>query len=569
VRVVSPVEKKRLGELLVELELISEEQCQEALLIQRKTSKRLGQIVVDEKMVSEDDLVAVLSKQLGFTHVWLRKGLIDPKIVHIVPKGKAKLYMVIPMFKVNDDLTIATADPQAVFVFDELAKITKCNIKPVLTRGSDILEAIDKYYDKDVEITDFLDELNGDEIQLVETSIEDDSTEISEMAAGSPIINLVNLIILKAIKDKASDIHLEPDIRKFRVRYRIDGILYEVMTPKPEIYPAVISRLKIMAKLDIAERRMPQDGRIQVYLEGRSVDLRFSSLPGILGEIVVLRVLDKKGAVLELNGLGFNKNTLMNFRNILQKPFGLILVTGPTGSGKSTTLYSAVNFLNSVEKNIVTIEDPVEYQLPIINQNQVNDGIGLSFAKILKHVLRQDPDIVMVGEIRERDTAEIAVRASLTGHMVLSTLHTNDAASAITRLLDMGIAPYLIASSLVGIVAQRLVRSVCQECKTSYVPSSTLLEQLGWSDDKGIRLVKGKGCPNCYDSGYKGRIGIYEYLEVDSDLKSIIIENPSVEKIREVLNSRQDYSSLQSEGYQKAREGLTTVSEISRAVYVD
>jgi type IV pilus assembly protein PilB len=356
---------------------------------------------------------------------------------------------------------------------------------------------------------------------------------------------------------------------KFRVRYRIDGILYEVMTPKPEIYPAVISRMKIMAKLDIAERRMPQDGRIQVFLEGRSVDLRFSSLPGILGEKVVLRVLDKKGSVLDLNGLGFNENTLMNFRNILQKPFGLILATGPTGSGKSTTLYSAINFLNSIEKNIVTIEDPVEYQLPIINQNQVNDGIGLSFAKILKHVLRQDPDIVMVGEIRERDTAEIAVRASLTGHMVLSTLHTNDAASAITRLLDMGIAPYLIASSLVGIVAQRLVRSVCQECKTSYIPSATLLEQLGWNDDKGIRLVKGKGCPSCYDSGYKGRIGIYEFLEVDSDLKTMILENPSVEKIREVLNSRKDYSSLQTEGYKKAREGLTTVSEISRAVYIE
>ncbi len=398
--------------------------------------------------------------------------------------------------------------------------------------------------------------------------MDQDFQEISDMAEGSPIINLVNLIILKAIKDHASDIHIEPDIGKFRVRYRIDGILYEVMTPKPEIFPAVISRLKIMSKLDIAERRMPQDGRIQVYLEGRSVDLRFSSLPGIVGEKVVLRVLDKKGAVLDLNKLGFNEDTLVGFRNVLQKPFGLILVTGPTGSGKSTTLYSAINFLNSMEKNIVTIEDPVEYQLPIINQNQVNEGIGLSFAKILKHVLRQDPDIVMVGEIREKETAEIAIRASLTGHLVLSTLHTNDSASAVARLLDMGIPPYLIASSLVGVIAQRLVRSVCPECKTSYYPSSALLEQLGWSDDKGVRLVKGKGCPECYDSGYKGRIGIFEFMEIDSDLKSLILENPSVEEIRE-FNSKTNYSSLKTEGHKKAKEGLTTVSEISRAVYIE
>jgi type IV pilus assembly protein PilB len=323
-----------------------------------------------------------------------------------------------------------------------------------------------------------------------------------------------------------------------------------------------------MAKLDIAERRMPQDGRIQVYLEGRSVDLRFSSLPGILGEKVVLRVLDKKGAVLDLNKLGFNEDTLIGFRNMLQKPFGLILATGPTGSGKSTTLYSAINFLNTLEKNIVTIEDPVEYQLEIINQNQVNEYIGLSFAKILKHTLRQDPDIVMVGEIREKETAEIAIRASLTGHMVLSTLHTNDSASAITRLLDMGIAPYLLASSLVGIIAQRLVRSVCLECKTSYYPSSTLLEQLGWTDDKGIRLVKGKGCPKCYDSGYKGRLGIFEFMEVDSNLKSLILDNPSVEELR-AFNGKSNYSSLKMEGFKKAKEGLTTVTEISRAVYLE
>ena len=566
-RVAHPIEKKKLGELLVELDLLSEEQLQAALMIHRKTAKRLGQIFVEENMISEDVLIEVLSKQLGYTHVWLRKGLIDPKIVKVIQKDKAKLYCVIPMFKVNNDLFIATADPQAVFVFDELSKLTKCNIHPILSRSSDILQAIDIYYDEEIMFDDFLEELNENELQLVAYSYDQAFQELDDMAEGSPIINLVNLIILKAIKDRASDIHIEPDRGIFRVRYRIDGILYEVMTPKPEVYPAVISRLKIMAKLDITERRMPQDGRIQVYLEGRTVDLRFSSLPGILSEKVVLRVLDKKNAVLDLNMLGFSGETLVGFRNLLQKPFGLILVTGPTGSGKSTTLYSAINYLNSIEKNIVTIEDPVEYQMEIINQNEVNDALGLSFAKILKHVLRQDPDIVMVGEIREKETAEIAIRASLTGHLVLSTLHTNDSASAISRLLDMGIPPYLISSSLAGVIAQRLIRTVCSECKTSYYPSPTLLEQLGWKDDKGIRLVKGKGCPTCYDSGYKGRVGIFEFMEVDTDLKALILENPSVEEIRTFNESK--YSTLKMEGHKKVKEGLTSVTEISRAVYTE
>jgi len=567
-RIAALNKKKKLGELLVELELLTEMQCHEALLIQKKTAKRLGQIVVEEKMVSEDDLMNVLSKQLGYPHAWLRKGLVDHKIVNIIPREKANLYQVIPMFKVNNKLTIATADPQAINVFDELAKITKCTIQPVLCRSEEILKAINEYYNEDLQLTEFMDELDDNSIQLVENDIDLDAQEINEMAEGSPIINLVNLIILKAIKDKASDIHLEPDIGKFRVRYRIDGILYEAMRPKLEIYPAVISRLKIMAKLDIAERRMPQEGRIQVYIEGRSVDLRFSSLPGILGEKVVLRVLDRMGVVLDLNNLGFDKEILVKFRNLLQTPFGLILSTGPTGSGKTTTMYSAINFLNSIEKNIVTIEDPVEYQLEIINQNQVNEALGLDFAKVLKHILRQDPDVVMVGEIRDKETAEIAIRASLTGHMVLSTLHTNDSASAITRLLEMGIEPYLLSASLLGVVGQRLVRSVCSECKTSYFPSSTLLEQLGWEDDKGIRLVKGKGCSHCYDSGYKGRIGIYEFMPIDSDFKSLILKNPSLEALRE-YNKTANLSSLMMEGFKKAKEGLTTVEEVSRAVYIE
>ncbi len=567
-KVAVPGLRKKLGEILVAEGAITAEQCREALAVQKKTGKMLGQLFVEMNMITEEDLVNILSRQLGYPHVWLRKGLIDPKVVRIIPKEKAKLYKVIPMFKVFDELTLATADPQAIFAFDELARMTNCTLHPVLCRATDILKAIDDYYDEEVQITDFLDELDENEIQLVENNLDRNTQEIGELAEGSPIINLVNLIVLKAIKYRASDIHIEPDRSKFRVRYRIDGVMYEVMTPKLDLHPAVVSRLKIMARLDIAERRLPQDGRIQVYIEGRSVDLRFSSLPGIFGEKVVLRVLDKKGAILDLNKLGFGEETLHKFKGLLKRPFGLILVTGPTGSGKTTTLYSAINYLNTIEKNIVTIEDPVEYQLEIINQNQVEEGIGLTLARVLKHTLRQDPDIIMVGEIRDRETAEIAIQASLTGHLVLSTIHTNDSAGTISRLIDMGIAPYLLSSSLAGVIAQRLVRSVCPDCKTTYYPTADLLKQMGWENERSLRLIKGKGCSTCYDSGYKGRLGIYELMEVDSGLKSLILRNPSVKDIREFQREK-GIPTLLQEGLQKARERRTTIEEVMRAVYVE
>ncbi len=566
--VTAPAARKRLGEICVAQGVLTEEQCRHALEIQKRTGKRLGEILIAEQMMSEEDLFRILGGQMGFPHVWLRKGLIDPLVVKIIPKEKARLYRVIPMFKVGDELTLAAADPQAVPVFDELARLTGCRVHPILCRAADILKAIEEYYEEEVRITDFLSGLDENELQLVENRIEQDYQEIQELAEGSPIINLVNLIILKAIKDGASDIHIEPDRTKFRVRYRIDGILYEVMTPKADLHPAVVSRLKIMAKLDIAEKRLPQDGRIQVYLEGRSVDLRFSSLPGIFGEKVVLRVLDKKGAILDVNQIGFSAEALGRFKNLLRKPYGLILVTGPTGSGKTTTLYSAINFLNSLEKNLVTIEDPVEYQLDVINQNQVEESIGLSFARILRHVLRQDPDVVMVGEIRDRETAEIAIQASLTGHLVLSTVHTNDGASTINRLIDMGIERYLLAASLSAVIAQRLVRAVCAQCKTNYIPPPSLLEELGWDQGRTPRLVKGKGCTACYDSGYKGRLGIFELLEVKTDLKELILRNPSVHEIRD-YQKRKNIASLRTEGLEKAKERLTTVEEVLRSVYVE
>lgn len=556
---------KRLGELLVEKGLITEEQCQNALDEQKKRGKRLGQTIIDMGLVKEDELLQVLSKQMNIPHIWLRKGLIDPKIINIIPSEKARLYKIMPLLRIKANLIIATSDPHAIFILDKIEEMTGLSVQPVLTRSADIEKAIEEYYGGSVELPDYVGNFDEESIHLVESQHKYDFQKIDEMAEGSPIINLVNMIILKAIKDKASDIHIEPDKKKLRIRYRVDGILYEVMTNKLDFHPAIVSRLKVMANMDIAERRMPQDGRIQVMVEGRTVDLRFSSMPGILGEKIVLRVLDKSNAILDLNLLGYSDNTLSTLKRLLNRPFGLILVTGPTGSGKTTTLYAALNYLNSLEKNIVTIEDPVEYQMEIINQNQVKDLIGLTFSVILRHTLRQDPDIIMVGEIRDKETAEIAIQASLTGHLVLSTLHTNDSPSAITRLLDMGIEPYLISSSLTGVIAQRLIRGICPDCKTLYYPSSTILQKYGWGEEKNLQLAKGKGCPDCYDSGYKGRMGLYELLEVSEGLRSLIQANPSLEEIRRSLKDMGEIN-MEMEGIKKVREQVTTFEEVSRAV---
>jgi len=556
---------KRLGELLVEKGVLTEDQCKQALDFQKKTGKRLGQIVIELGLVKEDELLQVLSKQMDLPHIWLRKGLIDPGIINVVPGEKARLYKIMPMFKVKNNLILATSDPQAIFVFDEIEEMTGLSVQPVLSRSGDIDKAIEEYYGGAVEIPDYVGDFDEGAIRLVESQAQFDFARIEEMADGSPIINFVNMIILRAIKDKASDIHIEPDKKKLRVRYRVDGIMYEVMTQKIDLHPAVVSRLKVMANLDIAERRMPQDGRIQVMVEGRAVDLRLSSMPGILGEKIVLRILDKKSTILDLNQLGFSEDTLIRFKHLLMHPYGLILVTGPTGSGKTTTLYAAMNLLNTIEKNIITIEDPVEYQMEIINQNQVKESIGLTFSVILRHALRQDPDIVMVGEIRDKETAEIAIQASLTGHLVLSTLHTNDSASAVTRLLDMGLEPYLVTSSLTGVIAQRLIRNICPKCKTLFYPSTSIMEKYGWTEERRLQIAKGKGCPECYDSGYKGRMGLYELLEVTEDLQSLILSNPSLDEIRKHLRNK-GHITMESEGIKKVREQVTTFEEVSRVV---
>lgn len=560
--------RKKLGEILVSQGRITPEQLSEILRLQKKTSNPLGQILVEKGFLNEEELTQILGEQLGIPHVWLRKGLVDPQIAQVVPKEKALHYQIIPMFRVNNVLTLATADPYNIYVFDELHKLTGLEIQPVLCRANDIADATHECYQKEVSIDEVMTSIDESEIEIVRGAQEKEISEIAEMAEGSPVINLTNMILLKAVRDGASDIHLEPQAQQFRVRIRIDGLLYELMSPKIEMHPAVVSRLKVMSNLDIAERRIPQDGRFQVNVDGRVIDLRFSSMPGIHGEKVVLRILDKSKTILDINKLGFGSGLLGRMKDLLRRPYGLILVCGPTGSGKTTTLYSAIAMLNSLEKNIITIEDPVEYQLPGINQNQVKEAIGLSFAKFLKHALRQDPDIVLVGEIRDRETAEIAVQASLTGHLVLSTLHTNDSPSVITRLLEMGIEPYLISSSLLASLAQRLVRTICPECKTSYYAPKGVLKELGLDENKQARFSKGKGCAACYDSGFKGRAGLYELLEMDDGLKTLVLDNPTIDALQGYLR-KNGHQTLRSYGYGKVLEGLTTIEEVQRVTTLE
>ncbi len=556
--------KIRLGDLLVEKGLLTASRVEEAIVLQKRHGQRLGQIFVDKGWITEKALLGVLSEQMDIPYINLRPGLYDVDVTKLLDVEVVRRLKMLPLFRLRGALFLATSDPQAVPGFSEVEERTGLRVHPVLARKEDIIKSINEAHSENSYGAEIIEGLE-DDFELVESKLPDDYAGIDDLAAGSPVINMVNSIIQRAVHDKASDIHIEPSQKKSRVRFRIDGLLYEVMTPRLELHPAIISRLKVMANLDIAERRLPQDGRIQVHTQGRPIDLRFSSLPGLYGEKVVLRVLDKNQAILNVVHLGMAEQNLSAFKNLLDRSFGLILVTGPTGSGKTTTLYSAINYLNSIEKNIVTIEDPVEYQLDIVNQNPVKENIGLTFAKMLKHVLRQDPDVVMVGEIRERETAEIAVQAALTGHLVLSTLHTNDSVGAVTRMIDMGVEPYLLSSALIGVVAQRLVRGICTACKTDFLASPELIARYGWQEHGKIRLSKGRGCPECYDSGYKGRLGVHEVVETNNQLQRLIISNPSRDELTDFMH-QQKIKSLFDDGMERVLERKTTIEEISRVV---
>jgi len=560
----------KLGQTLVELGEITEEDLARALETQRKEGKKLGETLVDLGILSQTTLVKTLASKLGVPGTYLRHGLIDPTVAKLIDRDEAERLKVLPMFKVRGRLIVAMAEPQNLPVIDRLAALTDCEIQPVLAPETNILEFSRKYQTEEVSVDEFLVSLTESDVEVVEKENVDDAsvTDLDRMIDGSPVINLVNLAVLTAIRDGASDIHIEPDRKKTRIRYRVDGVLRELMSPPAGMHASITSRIKVIGKMDIAEKRLPQEGRVHIMAEGREIDLRVSSMPTILGEKIVIRILDKSSLNTELERLGFRPEPLAVFRQMLLRPHGIVLVTGPTGSGKTTTLYSALDLLRTIERNIVTVEDPVEYQLDLINQVQTNDGIGLSFSRVLRSILRQDPDVIMVGEIRDADTAHVAIQAALTGHMVLSTLHTNDCPSTLTRLFDMGVESYLVASALNGVIAQRLARTICPSCKTNYYPPPAVLAQAGMDPERPRAFKRGEGCRQCHDSGFRGRIGIYEVMEVDDEMRVLVQSEASEQRIRKHLAAR-EHQDLRAEGLRIVETGKSTLEEVLRVTHIE
>ena len=561
----------KLGQLMIQEGHLSQEQLDKALVLQKRQKKKLGELLIDEGMVDASAVLASLSRSLGLPAARLRPGLIDPQIVDAVDKEVAEKHIIIPMFKVENDLTLAMAEPQSLLVVDDLERATGLHIQPVIALEANIKQFIKQYYAQNVKIDTFVASLDEADVDVVETEAIDDGVvlDLSDIGDGSPVVNVINISIVQAVKEGASDVHIEPDKRHVRIRYRIDGMLIDLMTPPKEWHAAIVSRVKVMARMDIAEKRIPQEGRIHIMVEGREIDLRISSMPTILGEKIVIRVLDKSNLQLSLDRLGYTPDMVLTIRRMLSKPYGLFLVTGPTGSGKTTTLYSALDLLRSPERNILTIEDPVEYQLELVNQIQVHEAVNLTFARTLRSTLRQDPDIIMVGEIRDEETAKVAVQAALTGHLVLSTLHTNNAPGAITRLLNMGVEPYLLASCLVGIVAQRLMRTICPKCKTTFFPEESVLQTIGWQGPCNRAFHRGQGCLLCHDSGFKGRVAIAEVLEMTAEVRNVILTRPSTEEIRMVLAKQSNWRELRDEGIRCVEQGITSIDEMLRVCFVE
>jgi len=594
---------ERLGDLLIKRNFISPDQLKKAQEEQKIKGGRLESNLIRLGYIKEDELLSFLSAQYRVPSVKLSKIEINPNVIKLIPSSTSKKYFIIPINRVGPKLTLAMADPSNIVVIDEIKFMTGFNVEPVVASETEIVDAIKKYYggggsvaglgtqtfqaqdfsleDEKLTDTEFdlmdvslvdVDEFDKlvhgavDNVEVVENQTADETDEI-----GGPIIKIVNGVLIKAIKLGASDIHFEPYERSFRVRYRVDGVMRREMTLPVQIKNAIVSRLKIMSKLDIAERRLPQDGRIKLRLgKGREMDFRVSTVPVLFGEKVVLRLLDKSSLQLDMAKLGFEESSLEDFKNALRKPVGMILVTGPTGSGKTTTLYSALSDLNKESENITTAEDPVEYNFMGINQVQMHEEIGLTFASSLRAFLRQDPDIIMVGEIRDFETAQIAVQAALTGHLVLSTVHTNDAPGTVTRLIDMGIEPFLISSAVILILAQRLIRKICMECREPIKVHPQLLIDLGVSPDevKNFPVYKGKGCSICNNTGYKGRVGLYEVMAIKEEIKELILSRASTSEVKKEA-MRLGMKTLRQSGIIKIRDGLTTIEEVLRSTMDD
>ena len=560
--------KLKFGEALVQEGYLSQEQLSRALAEQKSTGRMLGEMLVEQGIISGPNLVLILAKLLGVKGCQIRHGLVDPALLKLIGAEEAERLLALPLFKVRGTLTVAMTEPQALPKIDRLRQLTGCKVRTVLAMEANIREYIKKYATGETTIDAFLTSLHEQEVEVVERETVDEgpTTDLDKMVAGSPIINLVNVALLTSVRDKASDIHIEPDKKGTRIRYRIDGVLRDLMKPPAGMHAAIVSRIKVIGKMDIAEKRLPQEGRVHIIAEGREIDLRVSSMPTLLGEKLVVRILDKENLRVRLEDLGFRTEAMTSFKRMLEQPHGLVLVTGPTGSGKTTTLYSALDLLRSPELNIVTIEDPVEYQIDMINQTHVHEAVGLTFARALRSILRQDPDVIMVGEIRDEETARVAVQAALTGHLVLATLHTNDAPGAVARLLDMGIEPYLLSSALNGAVAQRLARSICPSCATKYYPSEQELRDAGLADRAGKAFRKGAGCPQCHDSGFQGRFGIYEVMEVTAELRRMVHRAAPSHQLRDQFR-KEGGRTLREEGVLMALEGRSSLEEVLRVTH--
>jgi type IV pilus assembly protein PilB len=565
---------ERLGKVLAAAKLITEDQLQKALLAQKKEGGRLGTILVKMNFIEEEKLLKFMSQQYGIPAIDLTKVQIDPAVTKLVPADVVLKYHVIPVKRNGAALSLAMVDPTNVFAVDDIKFMTGYEIEPMVASEVAVMAAISKSYDTSTkQLQTVLKDIETLETEENLSVIHEEEVDINKLKVeveDAPVVKLANLILVEAIKKKVSDIHIEPYEHSFRVRYRLDGSLYEVMAPPKKLQAALTSRLKIMADLDIAERRLPQDGRIKMRFEDKEVDLRVSSLPCLFGEKIVMRLLDKSNLTLDLTRLGFEPNALEDFMKAISSPYGMVLVTGPTGSGKTTSLYSALNYINTIDVNIMTAEDPVEYNLMGINQVQMKDEIGLNFAAALRSFLRQDPDIIMVGEIRDYETAEIGVKAALTGHLVLSTLHTNDAPSTINRLLNMGIEPFLVASSVILILAQRLVRRICKDCKeVEKIPVPTMVKA-GMSEEEAKDAVcyKGKGCTTCSDTGYRGRVALYEVMPIGEEVRELILQGASSDEIKKRAIGA-GMKTLRMSGLAKVREGLTTLEEVVDSTFSD
>ena len=582
------LKRRKLGELLIADGQLTDEQLNQALAYQHRHGGRIGAILLKMGFITEEAMIKMLGSQMGIAHVEPGDIIIEQAIIKLVPEQMARRYQVLPVLKKDRVLMLAMADPLNVFAIDAVRQATGLDVQPVVSREQEVLKAINRYYsitssmERVVKTID--DQRSGQDRRAQgdrrgESSSDDayqvdelgDMTLIREMrsvtgelkAEDAPVIKFVNMMIAQAVREGTSDIHLEPDADVLRLRYRVDGMLREVMTSPRHLQAGVTSRIKIMANIDIAEKRIPQDGAIQIKVGKKDMDIRVSTLPTVFGEKVVMRLLDKSNVLLGLEESGLSERYLEPYRKLIRRPYGLILVTGPTGSGKSTTLYGSLQEINSIDKNIVTVEDPVEYQLKVINQVQVNSKAGVTFASGLRSILRQDPDVIMIGEIRDKETATIAIQAALTGHLVFSTLHTNDAPTAATRLIDMGVEPFLIGSTLSGVVAQRLIRRVCARCKYPYEPPPELLRNLEFNDVEGATFVQGKGCQECRQSGYAGRMGIYELLILDDAVRAMIIARATAREIQQQAK-KTGFTTLRDDGLAKAARGLTTLEEVMR-----